>query len=141
PIFTSTVFDKDGWTTTEDIVKFDQGCLWILGRAKDMIIRGGQNIYPAEVEGLLNDHPAVASVAIVGYPDREMGEKCAAYVTVKAGMTFDFKTMADYLKSKEIAMFKLPEHLEIVDEFPAVGDSGKINKETLKKDIRVKLGL
>ncbi len=138
---TSTVFDKDGWTTTEDIVKFDQGCLWILGRAKDMIIRGGQNIYPAEVEGLLNDHPAVASVAIVGYPNREMGEKCAAYVIPKAGMAFDFKAMVDYLKTKDIAMFKLPEHLEIVDEFPAVGDSGKINKETLKKDIKERLGL
>jgi non-ribosomal peptide synthetase component E (peptide arylation enzyme) len=138
---TSTVFDKDGWTTTEDIVKFDQGCLWILGRAKDMIIRGGQNIYPAEVEGLLNDHPAVGSVAIVGYPDREMGERSAAYVIPKSGMNFDFKTMVDHLKSKDIAMFKLPEHLEIVAEFPTVGDSGKVNKETLKKDIREKLGL
>ena len=138
---TSTVFDRDGWTTTEDIVKFDRGCLWILGRAKDMVIRGGQNIYPAEVEGLLNDHPAVASVAIVGYPDKEMGERCAAYVIPKNGLKFDFKTMVDFLKSKEIAMFKLPEHLEIVNEFPSVGDSGKVNKETLKKDIRVKLGL
>lgn len=138
---TSTVFDKDGWTTTEDIVKFDQGCLWILGRAKDMIIRGGQNIYPAEVEGLLNDHPAIASVAIVGFPNRELGEKCAAYVIPKAGMEFTFEMMIDFLKSKEIAMFKLPEHLEIVDEFPAVGDSGKVNKETLKKDIRKRLGL
>ncbi|MCP4022959.1 MAG: AMP-binding protein [Desulfobacteraceae bacterium] len=138
---TATVFDKNGWTTTEDIVKFDQGCLWILGRAKDMIIRGGQNIYPAEVEGLLNEHPSVASVAIVGYPDKEMGERCAAYVIPKAGMEFDFNTMVDFLKSKEIAMFKLPEQLEVVDEFPAVGDSGKINKETLKKDIRERLGL
>ena len=138
---TSTVFDRDGWTTTEDIVKFDQGCLWILGRAKDMVIRGGQNIYPAEVEGLLADHPAVGSVAIVGYPDKEMGERCAAYVIPKAGMTFTFKDMVNHLKAKEIAMFKLPEHLEIVAEFPTVGDSGKINKETLKKDIRERLGL
>jgi non-ribosomal peptide synthetase component E (peptide arylation enzyme) len=138
---TSTVFDRDGWTTTEDIVKFDQGCLWILGRAKDMVIRGGQNIYPAEVEGLLADHPAVGSVAIVGYPDKEMGERCAAYVIPKAGMTFTFKDMVSHLKAKEIAMFKLPEHLEIVAEFPTVGDSGKINKETLKKDIRERLGL
>jgi len=138
---TSTVFDKDGWTTTEDIVKFDNDCLWILGRAKDMIIRGGQNIYPAEVEGLLNDHPAIASVAIVGFPNRELGEKCAAYVIPKAGKEFTFEMMVDFLKSKEIAMFKLPEHLEIVDEFPAVGDSGKVNKETLKKDIRKRLGI
>ncbi len=59
----------------------------------------------------------------------------------KAAAEFDLKTMVDYLKSKEIAMFKLPEHLEIVGEFPAVGDSGKVNKEILKKDIRKKLGL
>ncbi len=132
---TASVFDPDGWTTTGDIVKFDQECLWILGRAKDMIIRGGQNIYPAEVEGLLNDHPKIASVAIVGYPDREMGEKCCAYVIPRADQNFSFDEMTDFLKSKELAMFKLPERLEVVPEFPAVGDSGKVNKETLKKDI------
>jgi non-ribosomal peptide synthetase component E (peptide arylation enzyme) len=136
---TATVFDPDGWTTTGDIVKFDQGCLWILGRAKDMIIRGGQNIYPAEIEGLLNDHPKVASVAVVGYPDREMGERACAYVIPKAGQEFTFQEMVDFLKSKNIAMFKLPERLEVVSEFPTVGDSGKVNKETLKKDIREKL--
>ena len=137
---TATVFDPDGWTTTGDIVKFDQGCLWILGRAKDMVIRGGQNIYPAEVEGLLNDHPKVASVAIVGYPDREMGERCCAYVIPKQGQDFTFEEMVEFLKGKQLAMFKLPERLEIVSEFPAVGDSGKVNKEKLKKDIAEKVG-
>ncbi len=136
---TATVFDEDGWCTTEDIVKFDQGCLWILGRAKDMIIRGGQNIYPAEVEGLLNEHPKVSSVAIVGYPDRAMGEKCCAYVIPKPGETFTFEEMVEFLKGKQLAMFKLPERLEVVDEFPAVGDSGKVNKETLKQMIKEKV--
>jgi len=136
---TSTVFDKNGWTTTEDIVKFDQGCLWILGRAKDMVIRGGQNIYPAEIEGLLNEHPKVSSVAIVAYPDREMGERCCAYVIPKPGESFTFKEMTDFLKGKKLAMFKVPERLEIVAEFPAVGDSGKVNKETLKKEIAAKV--
>jgi len=136
---TSTVFDPDGWTTTGDIVKFDQECLWILGRAKDMIIRGGQNIYPAEIEGLLNDHPKVASVAVVGYPDREMGERACAYVIPRAGQDFTFDEMVEFLKGKQLAMFKLPERLEVVSEFPAVGDSGKINKETLKKEIAEKL--
>ena len=136
---TATVFDPDGWTTTGDIVKFDQQCLWILGRAKDMIIRGGQNIYPAEVEGLLNEHPKVASVAIVGYPDREMGERACAYVIPKAGQQFTFDEMVDFLKKKNLAMFKLPERLEVVNEFPAVGDSGKVNKETLKKEIAEKV--
>jgi non-ribosomal peptide synthetase component E (peptide arylation enzyme) len=137
---TATVFDPKGWTTTGDIVKFDQECLWILGRAKDMIIRGGQNIYPAEIEGLLNEHPKVASVAIVGYPDREMGERACAYVIPRAGQNFTFKEMVEFLKSKKLAMFKLPERLEIVSEFPAVGDSGKVNKEALKKDIAAKVG-
>jgi non-ribosomal peptide synthetase component E (peptide arylation enzyme) len=132
---TATVFDENGWTTTGDIVKFDQGCLWILGRVKDMIIRGGQNLYPAEIEGLLNGHPSVASVAVVGYPDRRMGERAAAYVIPKKGMTFTFQEMVDFLISKKLAMFKIPEHLEIVREFPAVGDSGKVNKEALKKRI------
>ncbi len=136
---TATVFNSEGWTTTGDIVKFDQGCLWILGRAKDMIIRGGQNIYPAEIEGLLNDHPAVAAVAVVPYPDKEMGERACAYVIPKSGQTFTFKDMVDFLKSKKLAMFKLPERLEIVDQFPAVGDSGKVNKETLKKEIAAKV--
>lgn len=136
---TSTVFDPDGWTTTGDIVKFDQECLWILGRSKDMIIRGGQNIYPAEIEGLLNDHPKVASVAIVGYPDKEMGERACAYVIPKAGQDFTFDEMVEFLKDKQLAMFKLPERLEVVAEFPAVGDSGKVNKETLKKEIAEKV--
>ena len=136
---TSTVFDPKGWTTTGDIVKFDQECLWILGRAKDMIIRGGQNIYPAEIEGLLNDHPKVASVAVVGYPDREMGERTCAYVITKGDQDFSFEEMVEFLKGKKLAMYKLPERLEVVDEFPAVGDSGKVNKETLKKDIAEKV--
>ncbi len=137
---TATVFNPEGWTTTGDIVKFDQGCLWILGRAKDMVIRGGQNIYPAEIEGLLNEHPKVGSVAVVGYPDREMGERCCAYVIPKPGQTFTFQEMKDFLKGKKLAMFKVPERLEIVKEFPTVGDSGKVNKETLKKDIKEKIG-
>ncbi|MGD2270339.1 MAG: AMP-binding protein [Desulfobacterales bacterium] len=136
---TSTVFDPDGWTTTGDIVKFDRECLWILGRAKDMIIRGGQNIYPAEIEGLLNEHPKVASVAIVGYPDKEMGERACAYVIPKAGQVFSFDEMIDFLKAKNLATYKLPERLEVVDEFPAVGDSGKVNKEALKKEIAAKV--
>ncbi len=136
---TSTVFDPKGWTTTGDIVKFDQGCLWILGRAKDMIIRGGQNLYPAEIEGLLNEHPSVAAVAVVGYPDREMGERACAYVIPKADKEFSMQDMVEFLKGKKLAMFKVPERLELVSEFPAVGDSGKVNKEALKKDILEKV--
>jgi 2,3-dihydroxybenzoate-AMP ligase len=135
PELTATVFDQDGWTTTGDIVKFDQNCLWILGRAKDMIIRGGQNIYPAEIEGLLNGHPAVASVAIVGYPDREMGERACAYVVPKAGQTLTFEEMKAFLKEKKISAYKLPERLELLAALPTVGDSGKVDKKVLKTQL------
>ena len=136
---TADVYDSDGWCTTEDIVKLDRGCLWILGRAKDMIIRGGQNIYPAEVEGLLNEHPSVAAVAIVAMPDREMGEKACAYVALKAGKSLTFEEMKDFLLSKQLSKYKLPERLEIIDAMPTVGDSGKIDKKVLKSDIEEKV--
>ena len=136
---TSEVYDSDGWCTTEDIVKLDRGCLWILGRAKDMIIRGGQNIYPAEVEGLLNEHPSVAAVAVVAMPDREMGEKACAYVVLKSGASFSFDEMKSFLLDKQLAKYKLPERLEIIDEMPTVGDSGKIDKKVLKSDIENKV--
>lgn len=138
-VLTATVFDPQGWTTTGDIVKFDQGCLWIMGRAKDMIIRGGQNIYPAEIEGLLNEHPKVASVAIIGYPDKEMGERACAYVVPKAGQAFTFEEMVEFLKGKKLAAFKLPERLEVVDALPIVGDSGKIDKKVLKAGLERKM--
>jgi non-ribosomal peptide synthetase component E (peptide arylation enzyme) len=136
---TATVFDQNGWTSTGDIVKFDQGCLWILGRAKDMIIRGGQNIYPAEIEGLLNEHPSVAAAAVVGYPDREMGERACAYVILKEGQSVTFEQMGDFLRGKGMAMYKLPERLEVIEAFPTVGDSGKIDKKALKQDIEQKV--
>ncbi|MBW1659929.1 MAG: AMP-binding protein [Deltaproteobacteria bacterium] len=139
PEMTATVFQENGWTTTGDIVKFDRGCMWILGRQKDMIIRGGQNIYPAEIEGLLNEHPKVANVAIVGMPDKEFGERACAYVVCKQGEVLTFDEMVAFLLEKKIAKYKLPERLEIMDQLPTVGDSGKVNKKALKKDIEEKL--
>ncbi|MBP6942314.1 MAG: AMP-binding protein [Syntrophorhabdaceae bacterium] len=139
PETTAPVFDKDGWTTTGDIVKSEEGCLWIMGRSKDMIIRGGQNIYPAEIEGILNEHPKVANVAIVGYPDREMGERACACVVPKAGQTFTKEEMVSFLKEKKLAAFKLPERLEVMGALPIVGDSGKVDKKVLKSDVEKKV--
>ncbi len=136
---TALVFDKDGWTTTGDVVKLEDGFLWIMGRTKDMIIRGGQNIYPTEIEGILNEHPKVANVAIVGYPDKEMGERACAYVVLKPGQIFSKEEMVSFLKEKKLAAYKLPERLEIMTALPVVGDSGKVDKKTLKKDIETKL--
>ncbi len=138
PEATRDVFDDNNWTTTGDIVTLEAGRIWIMGRQKDMIIRGGQNIYPAEVEGLLNEHPKIASIAVVAMPDPEYVERACAYVVPKAGETFTLNEMVEFLKSKKLAMYKLPERLEIIDSMPTVGDSGKIDKKVLKKDIEEK---
>ncbi len=139
PEKTAEVFDKDGWATTGDIVKLDRGYLWIMGRAKDMIIRGGQNIYPAEIEGLLQEHPKIKNVAIVGYPDKEMGERACAFVVLKEGETIDLEEIKEFLLSKKLAKFKLPERLEVVNELPTVGDSGKVDKKVLRKMLEEKI--
>jgi non-ribosomal peptide synthetase component E (peptide arylation enzyme) len=136
---TAPVFDNDGWTTTGDIVKLEDDFLWIMGRAKDMIIRGGQNIYPAEIEGILNEHPKIANVAIIGYPDVEMGERGCAYVVPKAGETLTKDEMIIFLKEKKLAAYKLPERLEILDALPIVGDSGKVDKKVLKAELEKKV--
>jgi len=136
---TAEVFDEQGWCTTEDIVKFDQGCLWILGRQKDVIIRGGQNIYPAEIEGLMNEHPAVAAVAVVAMPDAEYGERACAFVVARSGKTLTLSDMKDFLGAKKVAKFKWPERLELIGTLPTVGDSGKVDKKALKQQLAAML--
>jgi non-ribosomal peptide synthetase component E (peptide arylation enzyme) len=139
PETTKDVFDDNNTTTTGDIVKLEEGRIWIMGRQKDVIIRGGQNIYPAEIEGLLNEHPKISAIAITAMPDREFVERACAFVVPKAGETFTFDEMVSFLKSKQLAMYKLPERLEIIDSMPTVGDSGKIDKKVLKKNIEDKV--
>jgi len=135
---TMKVFDLDGWATTGDLVKFDNDNLWIMGRKKDMIIRGGQNIYPPEIEGLLNEHPAIASVSVIGIPDAEYGERAVAFVVPKKDAVISLNRIKDFLIAKKVAKYKIPEYLEIVDRFPTVGDSGKVNKAALRKEAGVK---
>lgn len=132
-------FDKDGWATTGDIVTFtDETYLKIVGRKKDIIIRGGQNIYPKEVEDFLIAHMKVSEAAVVPMPDPQMGERACAFVTLKKGEPFTFDEMVDYLKSKKIAMFKIPERLEVIDAMPLAGGS-KIDKKELTRIITGKL--
>jgi acyl-coenzyme A synthetase/AMP-(fatty) acid ligase len=136
----SEAFDKDGFATPGDLVMLTEDrYLKIMGRKKDIIIRGGQNIYPREIEDYLLAHPKVTNAAIVPMPDSVMGERACAFVTVKEGGRFTFKEMVDYLKGKKIAMFKLPERLEVVDSLPLVGESGKIDKKAMAKIIADKL--
>ena len=137
--FTEAV-DSEGWATPGDLVKFDEdGYLVITGRKKDIIIRGGQNIYPGEIENFLIAHPKIADAAVVAMPDQIMGEKACAFVIPAAGSEpITFEEMVEYLKSKKLAMYKLPERLEIVDAFPLAGGS-KINKVELRRMITEKL--
>jgi len=139
PEATWQVWTKDGWFKTGDLGRIDvNGNLLIVGRKKEMIIRGGQNVYPIEIEGFLATHPKISAVAVVGMPDPIMGEKACAYVVPKAGEKFVFEEMVDYLKAKKVANYKIPERLEIVDALPLVGGQ-KVDKKALQKDILAKL--
>ncbi len=136
PRQTWEVWTSDGWTNTGDIGRFDGGGnLVIMGRAKDVIIRGGQNIYPAEIESLLLAHPGIASVAVVAVPDAIMGEKACAFVVPRDGAELTFEGLVSYLKEKDIASFKLPERLEIVDKMPIVADTQKVDKKALREQL------
>jgi len=133
-------FDKDGFATPGDLVTVtEDGYLKIMGRKKDIIIRGGQNIYPKEIEDYLLAHRKVTNVAVVPMPDPLMGERACAFATVKPGEQFTFDEMVEYLKSKKIAMFKFPERLEVVETIPIVGESGKIDKKAMVKMVTDKL--
>ena len=132
-------YDKEGWATTGDLVTLtEDGWLKIVGRKKDIIIRGGQNIYPREIEDYLIAHPKVIEAAVVPMPDPVMGERACAFVTLKKGEQFTFEEMVEYLKSKKIAMFKIPERLEVLEAMPLAG-AAKIDKKALTRMITEKL--
>jgi len=130
----------DGWYNTGDAGKIDEdGHLVLMGRKRDVINRGGQNIYPVEIEELLMQHPKVSNVAIVRMPDPVMMEKQCAYVIPKRGQTFTIEEMVSFLRSKKVANYKLPERLEIMEEFPLVAAGIKVDRMHLEEDIAQKL--
>lgn len=140
PGATKTVWTDEGWYRTGDLGRFDEGGnLIIVGRKKDVIIRGGQNIYPVEIENLLLTHPKIANVAIVKMPDPLMGEKACAYVVLKEGQEFTFDEMVTFLKRQGIAAYKLPERMEIIDTMPMVAEGQKVDTKQLEKDIEEKI--
>jgi cyclohexanecarboxylate-CoA ligase len=127
--------DADDWFDTGDIAKLDdQGYVRITGRSKDVIIRGGENVPVVEIESLLYRHPAVAQVAIVGYPDPRLGERACAFVVLKPDQRFDLPEMVAYLKSQKVAIQYIPERLEIIDAMPATA-SGKIQKFRVREQL------
>ncbi len=129
---------KDGWFYTGDMAKLDEkGNIILTGRKKDVFKRGGQNVYPAEIEGLLTTHPKVDQAAVIGMPDPIMGEKGCAYVVLKKGQTFTFNEMKTFLQGKKIAPYKIPERLEIINELPM--KNFKVVKGALREDVVKKL--
>jgi non-ribosomal peptide synthetase component E (peptide arylation enzyme) len=134
PDMTFKIWDQNGWYRTGDLGKFDkEGNLVIVGRGKDIIIRGGQNIYPGEVEDLLLTHPKVANAAIVGIPDPIMGERVCACVVTEVGEDFSFDEMISFLKTKRIAPYKLPERLVLLNSLPYAGGL-KLDRKALKAE-------
>ncbi|MCA1319509.1 AMP-binding protein [Bacillus tianshenii] len=129
---TVSAIDGDSWLHTGDLATMDDdGYIQITGRLKDMIIRGGENIYPREIEEFLYTHPKIFDVQIVGVPDAKFGEQVAAFIKVKEGEILSAEEIKSYCSGK-ISRFKIPHYVEIVDEYPMTA-SGKIQKFMLKE--------
>ncbi|MDT4916075.1 MAG: long-chain acyl-CoA synthetase, partial [Pseudonocardiales bacterium] len=125
---------RDGWFFTGDMARQDEdGFYFIVDRKKDMIIRGGYNIYPREIEEVLYEHDAVAEAAVIGTPHPELGEEVAAVVALKPGATATAEELRDYVKAK-VAAYKYPRHVQIVDALPK-GPTGKILKREITVDV------
>jgi cyclohexanecarboxylate-CoA ligase len=130
--------DAEGWFDTGDLARLDEtGYVRITGRAKDIIIRGGENIPVVEIEALLYAHPAIAQVALVAYPDPRLGERACAVVVLKEGATLDLAALTRHLEALGVARPYWPERLEIVTEMPMTA-SGKIQKFRLRQWLREK---
>ena len=125
--------DGAGWFETGDLARLDaDGYIRISGRAKDLIIRGGENIPVVEVEGALYRHPAIQDVAIVGMPDERLGERGCAFAVLRPGQRFSFAEMVAFLEGERMARQYFPERLEIVEALPRTA-SGKIQKFKLRE--------
>ncbi|GBL96173.1 Acyl-CoA synthetase family member 2, mitochondrial [Araneus ventricosus] len=129
---TAEVLDKTHWYHTGDLATMNEyGFIKIVGRIKEMIIRGGENIYPQEVENFLNSHPAVLEAHVCGVPDQRMGEEACAWICLKEGMSLTEEQVKQFCKGK-ISHFKIPRYIMFVDDFPKT-QSGKVQKFEMSK--------
>lgn len=140
PEETAKVIDTDGWLHTGDLAIMDEnGYCKITGRIKQMIIRGGENIYPREIEEYLYTHPGISDVQVYGVPDRKYGEQVMAAVIVKKGTTLTEDDIRNYCRGR-IANYKIPKYIKFVDTYPMTA-SGKIQKFKLREMAIKELGL
>ncbi len=134
-------FTSDGFFRTGDQARRDDaGNLRITGRIKDLIIRGGENVTPSQVEDLLCQSPEIADAAVIGMPDRELGEKVCAYVRLTPGATTDLDKIRSFMESKGASRLLIPEYCVFVETLPLT-EAGKHDKKALRKDIRQRLGV
>ena len=132
PEATADAIDADGWLRTGDLaVRTPDGYFRITGRIKDMIIRGGENIYPREIEELLFTHPAIEDAQVVGVPDERLGEDICAWVKLRQGHEASADAIRDFCAA-HLAHFKVPRHIELVDEFPMTV-TGKVQKFRIRE--------
>ena len=140
PKATRQAVDSEGWLHTGDLATLDQeDYCRITGRVKDMIIRGGENIYPREIEEFLYTHPAVSDVQVVGVPDARMGEEVLAWIQLKEPGTATVPGIKDYCRGK-ISKFKIPRYIKFVDSYPMTV-TGKIQKYKIRQIAIRELGL
>jgi len=132
PEATKETITADGWLNTGDVGRVDEdGYFYIVDRTKDMIIRGGYNVYPREIEEVLYEHPAVAEAAVIGIPHDSLGEEVGAAVALKKGAAVTADELRDYVKAR-VAAYKYPRLVWLVDALPK-GPTGKL----LKREITI----
>ena len=137
---TAEVIDEEGWLHTGDIGEMtEDGYFKVTGRLKDMIIRGGENIYPREIEEFLYTHPAVKDVQVVGVPSRIYGEEVLACIILKEGASATEEEIIEYTK-KGLSRFKAPKYVKFVDRYPLTA-SGKVQKYKIREQMIKELGL
>ena len=137
---TREAIDAEGWMHTGDLATMDaEGYVNIVGRIKDMVIRGGENIYPREIEEYLYRHPKVQDVQVVGLPDKKYGEELCAWIITKPGQALTEDEIRDFCKD-QIAHYKVPRYIQFVTEFPLTV-TGKIQKFKIRDAMKVQLGL
>ena len=133
------IFTKDGFFKTGDQARKDEfGNIWITGRIKDIIIRGGENISAVEIENLISVHPDIQDVAVVGMPDKILGERICAYIIPKPGKKPALQEIVSFLKGRGASVLQLPERVELVAELPLT-KVGKVDKKALREDIKKKV--
>ena len=140
PQATADTVDAEGWLHSGDIAcKDEEGNYRITGRLKDMIIRGGENIYPKEIEEFIYTHPAVKDVQVIGVPDQKYGEEIFASIVLKEAGSVTVEEMLAYIKAS-MARHKVPKYIEFVDAFP-MNAAGKVLKYKMREDAAARLGL